>query len=108
MDDPDDLNNVSLTGKVKGSVGMTMTPERYVLSFEMVVSKFVKASGTVRVNRFKVVMFDGLALKHEKQITIDQSILVQGELEENFHVKAGRTTREIRVIGRFMKILGGS
>jgi hypothetical protein len=108
MDDRDDLNNLSLTGKVWGPVEKAITTEGCLMCFTLTVSKILKGSGAVKLSNFKVVLFDGLAAKNEDGIFDGQTVLVQGELDETKYFKGGKTNREIRVVGRFVKILGAS
>jgi len=111
IEDREDMNDVSLTGKVHGKAEVMMTPsEGLILTFTLTVSKIVKrrTNPSLKLSTFKVVLFNELAERHERNVVDGQCVLVKGELDETAYFGGGTTNHEFRVVGRFVKILGGA
>jgi single-stranded DNA-binding protein len=107
MEDREDLNSVNLSGRIYGDVEKQESAGGgCVLSFILTVSKYIKGSTGLKLSNFKVVLFDGLAVKHEARLFPGQGVGISGELDQTKFFGGGQSNNEVRVLARFVKILG--
>lgn len=105
MNGDDDLNSVNFTGTVIGAPMVVTAGNGIVTSFRLAVGKNIRVRGepSRKESLFKVVLFDSVAERNDGKIHTGTRLVVHGELDRA--ETPGGQEREIRIVGRFVKII---